>query len=99
MLYIAKFYNQMHILIMALIIVVIAIIVLKASIMHEERLCPRNFIPRVLIINNMIDPMVRIKELVLVPGTNFLYTPVYLYYKDGVERTTISYIKCKWETR
>lgn len=98
MLYLARLYDYLDIMVLVLLVIVVAIISVRISIAREEKLYGRRIVSRIEIRNNIKDPTVRISSLKLIPGTGFAYTPVYAYEKKGVEYTTKSYIKCKLNT-
>lgn len=99
MLHVSMLYRYTDIMMLILLGCILVIIGLKISIIWEERKKVVRVVPDMVILNNTTDAAAAIKTLLLVPGTDFLYVPVYYYYKNGVEHTTLSYRKCRYETR
>lgn len=97
MLYVARCYRHIDLLLLILVMTVIVIILIKFSIIYEEKLYSINQVKSMKIVGIINDASVRIDGFVLVPGTDYIYIPQYAYYEKGKMRTTFSYRKCKRE--
>lgn len=95
MLRFAMLYKYKDIMLVVITVIIVMIICLAISVMVEKRNSRVRQISSMHIINVVTDPSVSIKGFVLVPGTDFLYTPRYSYCVNGKMKTTYSYRKCK----
>ena len=95
MLYVARLYKYVDTMLICLISSIVLAICLKLSIIREEKKKAIRTVPKMIILNNTTDASANVKSLLRVPGTDFLFIPVYSYIKNGREYTTLSYRKCK----